>query len=306
MAFSHLKLGVSPLCWTNDVLEDLGGDIPLTTCLQQAAQAGYQGIELGRKFPRNAHELSPLLGAAGLQLASGWHSGFLADRSLDDELEAVRPHAQLLQQLGANVMVYGECGQLPHDAPLDDPISLSPALSRIDLTAYCNKLNAFADVLLLDFGLKLAYHHHLMMLVEHDDEVQAFLAQTQDNVGLVLDSGHAFAAGVDMASVLEKYGHRICHIHLKDVRPHVLQRLYGEDLSFNDAVRAGLFTVPGDGGIDYAPLIRFVESSGYRGWLIVEAEQDPATAPPLATASRAFKWVSEHFPVNTPLKGDAR
>lgn len=113
MATEQLRWGVSPLCWTNDVLEDLGGDIPLDTCLREAREAGYQGIELGRKFPRQAATLGPLLAAADLRLASGWYSGMLADRSVEAELEAVREHAQLLRQLGAKVMVYGECGYYP-------------------------------------------------------------------------------------------------------------------------------------------------------------------------------------------------
>ncbi|PKH26712.1 myo-inosose-2 dehydratase [Enterobacterales bacterium CwR94] len=299
MALSHLKLGVSPLCWTNDVLDDLGGDIALQTCLQQAAQTGYQGIELGRKFPRDARELHPLLDKVGLQLASGWHSGFLAERSVQEELDAVRPHAQLLQQLGASVMVYGECGLLPGETPLDEQISQSPALASLDLPQYCDKLNAFADVLLRDYGLQLAYHHHLMMVVEHDDELQAFMENTHSNVGLVFDSGHAFAAGVDIARALQRYGSRICHIHLKDVRPEVHQRLYRENLSFNEAVRAGLFTIPGEGGIDYSPIIDFVKRSQYQGWLIIEAEQDPALAPPLPTVQRAFAWANAHFPLTS-------
>lgn len=163
MATEQLRWGVSPLCWTNDVLEDLGGDIPLDTCLREAREAGYQGIELGRKFPRQAATLGPLLAAADLRLASGWYSGMLADRSVEAELEAVREHAQLLRQLGAKVMVYGECGQLPGETPLDEPISLSPPLSRVSLAAYCHKLNTFADLLLRDYDLQLAYHHHLMI-----------------------------------------------------------------------------------------------------------------------------------------------
>ena len=295
MATEQLRWGVSPLCWTNDVLEDLGGDIPLDTCLREAREAGYQGIELGRKFPRQAAPLGPLLAAADLRLASGWYSGMLADRSVEAELEAVREHAQLLRQLGAKVMVYGECGQLPGETPLDEPISLSPPLSRVSLAAYCHKLNTFADLLLRDYDLQLAYHHHLMMLVEHDDELERFLSHTHDNVGLAFDTGHAFVAGVEIPRVLHKYGHRIRHLHLKDVRPQVLGRLYRENLSFNEAVRAGLFTIPGDGCIDYAPILDFVRDSDYRGWLIIEAEQDPAMAPPLATASRAYAWLAHHL-----------
>lgn len=223
----------------------------------------------------------------------------LADRSVEAELEAVREHAQLLRQLGAKVMVYGECGQLPGETPLDEPISLSPPLSRVSLAAYCHKLNTFADLLLRDYDLQLAYHHHLMMLVEHDDELERFLSHTHDNVGLAFDTGHAFVAGVEIPRVLHKYGHRIRHLHLKDVRPQVLGRLYRENLSFNEAVRAGLFTIPGDGCIDYAPILDFVRDSDYRGWLIIEAEQDPAMAPPLATASRAYAgWRTIYLPLH--------
>lgn len=192
-------------------------------------------------------------------------------------------------------MVYGECGQLPGETPLDEPISLSPPLSRVSLAAYCHKLNTFADLLLRDYDLQLAYHHHLMMLVEHDEELERFLSHTHDNVGLAFDTGHAFVAGVEIPRVLHKYGHRIRHLHLKDVRPQVLGRLYRENLSFNEAVRAGLFTIPGDGCIDYAPILDFVRDSDYRGWLIIEAEQDPAMAPPLATASRAYAWLAHHL-----------
>jgi len=292
---SRIRLGVSPLSWTNDVLEDLGGDIALETCLHQAALAGYQGIELGRKFPLTVAALTPLLQAAGLQLVSGWYSGFLAQRATEEELAVVAPRAHLLQALGAKVMVYGECGRMPGEAPLDQPMSLSPSLSLLDLSDYASKMNEFAAALQRHYGLQLAYHHHLMMLVERHDELQNFLAKTDDCVGLVLDTGHACAGGVDITALLKKYGHRIVHIHLKDVRPGVLQRVHDEDLSFNEAVRAGLFTIPGEGCIDYAPLIEFVGNSDYQGWLIIEAEQDPQQAEPFATVCRAFRWLQQTF-----------
>ncbi|KAB8312866.1 myo-inosose-2 dehydratase [Erwinia endophytica] len=292
---SRMRAGVSPLSWTNDVLEDFGADIALETCLRQAAQAGYQGIELGRKFPRTVAALTPLLQAVGLQLASGWYSGFLAQRTTEEELEAVAPHAHLLQALGVKVMVYGECGRMPGEAPLDQPMSLSPPLSLLDLSDYASKMNAFSAALQREYGLQLAYHHHLMMLVERHGELQDFLAHTDDCVGLVLDTGHAFAGGVEITTLLKEYGRRIVHIHLKDVRPEVLQRVHDEDLSFNEAVRAGLFTIPGEGAIDYAPLIEFVENSGYQGWLIIEAEQDPQQAEPFTTVCRAFRWLQQTF-----------
>lgn len=292
---SRIRIGVSPLSWTNDVLPDLGDSIALETCLTQAASAGYQGIELGRKFPRTHAELAPLLYKAGLQLASGWHSGFLAERSVADEITTVESHAGLLRASGAEVMVYGECGCMPGSHPLDQPLSLSPSLSSLDADEYARKVSRFADILMDRFGLKLAYHHHLMMLVEQHHELEEFLTKTSDSVGLVLDSGHAFAAGVDLAQITEKFGHRIVHIHLKDVRADVLHRVRENNLSFNDAVRAGLFTVPGEGCIDYSPLTGFIAYSDYQGWLIVEAEQDPQKEEPSAAVSRAFRWAKDTF-----------
>ncbi|MEB6336125.1 myo-inosose-2 dehydratase [Serratia rhizosphaerae] len=287
----RLRIGVSPLSWTNDVLQDLGDDIPLTTCLREAAAAGYQGIELGRKFPRTRQELQPLLDVAGLQLASGWFSGFLAERDATEELAAVHDHAQLLQALGCEVMVYGECGAMPEDSPLDLPLSRSPALSQVPVAEYAARVSDFARLLRLHYGLRLAYHHHLMMLVERDGEVHDFLQACDEQVGIVLDCGHAAAAGVDIARLIERYGERIIHIHLKDVRGDILQAVLAQDMSFNQAVRQGLFTVPGEGVVDYRPVIDFLRHSAYCGWIIIEAEQDPRCAPPFMTVSRARDWI---------------
>ncbi|WP_292969248.1 myo-inosose-2 dehydratase [Pantoea sp. UBA4549] len=302
MMNSRIQLGVSPLSWTNDVLPDLGDTISLEICLKQAASAGYQGIELGRKFPRTHAALAPLLHEAGLQLASGWHSGFLADRSVAEEIAAVHSHAELLKASGANVMVYGECGRMPGAHPLDKPLSFSPALRCLNVDDYARKVSEFADILLSRYGLKLAYHHHLMMLVEQHHELDEFLTKTSESVGLVLDSGHAIAAGVDLKQITTRFGHRVVHIHLKDIRADILHRVQKEDLSFNDAVRAGLFTVPGEGCIDYSSLIDFVTHSDYRGWLIVEAEQDPQKEEPFAAVSRAFRWIQNTFLLSLPAE----
>lgn len=179
---TRIHVGVSPLSWTNDVLEDLGGYIPQETCLAEAAVAGYEGIELGRKFPRTIDTLAPVLNQAKLKLASGWYNGLLAKRSFEDELAAVHDHAMLLKSLGAKVMVYGECGAMPGLTPLDEPLSKSPPLGHIELPQYAEKVNNLAVSLLKNYGLRLAYHHHLMMVVETDDELKAFLKATNDLV----------------------------------------------------------------------------------------------------------------------------
>ena len=288
----HVRLGVSPLSWTNDVLADLGADVPLEVCLQDAADIGYEGVELGRKFPRDPQVLSAKLSSYGLQLAGGWYSGFLAERSLEDEWAAAQDHVCLLEGCGCQVLVYGECGKMPGDSPLDLPLSQSPSLKSIDLPAYARKLEGFT-LRLKERGIALAYHYHLMMLVETAEEIAAFCEATDEAVGLLLDTGHAYAAGADYGEILRRFGKRVVHIHLKDVRPNVLDWVRKKDVSFNAAVREGLFTVPGDGAVDFSEIAKFVRTSGYRGWVVVEAEQDPAKATPKLYAQKAYRYMKD-------------
>ena len=188
-------------------------------------------------------------------------------------------------------MVYGECGRMPTDA-LVIQMSRRGRVGAGEWSAYGDRLTCFADALLAEHGLRLAYHHHLMMVAEALEEVQAVMNNSGPSVGLLLDTGHAFAGGFDYATLIDAFADRIAHIHLKDVRAEVLTRVRAEDLSFNAGVRAGMFTIPGDGAVDFAPLARFLASGRYKGWLLVEAEQDPALAAPAQTVARAFDFVS--------------
>jgi inosose dehydratase len=287
---SQVDLGVSPLSWTNDVLAELGGNIPLEVCLKDAADVGYDGVELGRKFPRNSRELLPKLSEYGLRLATGWHSGFLTERPVEAEWKAAEDHVQLLEDCGCEVLVYGECGMMQGDSPWDEPLSRKTSLNSIDLPAYAEKLAKFAAGLNRR-GIKLAYHYHLKMLVETAKEIAAFCAATPPEVGLLLDTGHAYAAGVDYGEILRRFGDRVVHIHLKDVRRPVLDWARKNDATFNSAVRAGVFTVPGDGDVDFLEIGKFVCSSGYSGWVVVEAEQDPAKAAPRVYTEKAYQYV---------------
>lgn len=290
-----VRLAVSPLSWANDVLEDLGADISLETCLNDAAEEGYEGVELGRKFPRDPRLLRSLLDIRGLALASGWHSGELAERSVDAEIAAVGPHANLLRAMGSKVMVYGEVAMMPPGFPLDAPMSQRLVMAKEDVPAYAARLTDFATRIVDEYGLTLAYHHHLMMVAETFDEISSLFEKTGSQVGLLLDTGHAVAAGFDYARLIERFGDRIVHIHLKDVRDTILEKVQAGDLSFNAGVREGMFTVPGDGVVDFAPLVRFVRSAGYTGWLVVEAEQDPSLAPPRQAVARAMDHLGAVF-----------
>jgi inosose dehydratase len=285
-------LGVSPLSWTNDVLAELGGDIPLETCLQDAADIGYEGVELGRKFPREGSKLLPILSNYKLRLVGGWHSGYLTERSVEEEWKAAADHVQLLKGCGSQVLVYGECGLMTGASPWDEPLSKRPTLKQVELSTYANKLGEFATRL-KETGITLAYHYHLKMVVEKAEEIDAFCEATPADVGLLLDTGHAYAAGADYAEILRKFGSRVVHIHLKDVRRNVLERARKNDWSFNSAVREGMFTVPSDGDVDFSAIGEFIRTSGYRGWVVVEAEQDPAKAAPKLYTEKAYRFIKQ-------------
>jgi inosose dehydratase len=287
---SEIHLGVSPLSWTNDVLAELGGDIPLETCLKDASEIGYEGVELGRKFPRDGQKLSSILSEYGLRLIGGWHSGFLIERSVEEEWKAAADHVRLLKDCGSQVLVYGECGLMTGASVWDEPLSKRPSLKQVDLSTYAGRLGEFA-IRLKEAGVTLAYHYHLKMLVERAEDINALCESTREEVGLLLDTGHAYAAGADYAEILRKFGSRVVHIHLKDVRRSLLERARKNDWSFNSAVREGMFTVPGDGDIDFSAVGEFIRTSRYRGWLVVEAEQDPAKAAPRLYTEKAYRFV---------------
>lgn len=291
---SMVRVGVSPLSWVNEVLDDLGRGTSAETCLREAAEAGYQGVELSRIFPKEPGELAGLLSSFGLQLISGWHSGFLADRSVAEELEAVEAHASLLRACGTDIMVYGECGSMVADA-LDVPMSRRQRMRPELVPQYGERLTRFSEALSAAYGLRLAYHHHLMMVAETLDEVASVMDATGDAVGLLLDTGHAHAGGFSYQQLIERFPARINHIHLKDVRGAVMSKVRERDLTFNEGVRKGMFTVPGDGVVDFGPLSEFVSGGTFNGWMVVEAEQDPIQAPPASAVKRARNFVRDHI-----------
>lgn len=191
-------------------------------------------------------------------------------------------------------MVYGEVAMMAPGSPLDAPMSSRVIMPKTEVAAYAQRLTEFAVRLADEYGLTLAYHHHLMMVAETFDEISGIFDKAGPEAGLLLDTGDAVAAGFDYARLIERFGDRIVHIHLKDIRGPVIDDVRTDDLSFNAGVRKGMFTVPGDGIVDFGPLARFVRS-GYRGWLVVEAEQDPAIVPPRPAVERAFRHVRDLF-----------
>ena len=278
-----VRIGINPITWSNDDMPELGGDTPLETCLRDARQAGYDGLELGNKFPRDAATLGPIMRAHGLAVVSGWHSGRLLERDAEAEIEALGPHLQLLRAMGCGVMVFAETtGSVAGER--GTPVRRRPVMAEAQWPVFLARLDAVARYLAAQ-GVRMAFHHHMGTAIETAAEVDRMLAGTSEAVGLLLDTGHFTFAGDDPLAVLERHAARVNHVHCKDVRADVLARVRAADASFLDSVLAGVFTVPGDGSVDYAPILARLARQGYDGWLVVEAEQDPAIAHPLTYAT---------------------
>ena len=282
-----VRIGINPITWTNDDVPELGGDTPLETCLAETRAAGYAGTELGGKFPRESAVLGPILDGYGLSLVGGWWDGRICERNVEEEFEALLPHLTLHRDLGAGRVVYADTSRGRHGG-IWDPISKRPMLADDEWAPYGRKVTALAERM-AEFGVPMAFHHHMGTIVESDAEVDRLMAVTGPAVGLLYDTGHSAFAGGDPVALAARHAKRIVHVHCKDTRPDILARARRDDMSFMQAVMDGIFTVPGDGSVDYPAILRTLQDAGYAGWLVVEAEQDPRKAEPLTYATMGYR-----------------
>jgi inosose dehydratase len=283
-------VGINPLTWTNDDMPELGADTPLETCLTETKQAGYAGIELGNKFPRRAEKLKPILSAHKLKLVSGWYSSNLLERSVEAEIEALEPHLHLLYLMGCTELVLCETTRAVHG---DKACALSkrPTIDETQWKRLTTGLNRLGDHV-AERGIKLAYHHHMGTVIQTQAEIDSLMERTGTSVFLLLDTGHLTFAGGDPVGAAKKHGARVAHVHAKDVRKPVLDTVLKNDTPFLEAVLQGVFTVPGDGSVDYPAVFKELAQHHYQGWVVVEAEQDPRKANPLTYATMGFKNVT--------------
>jgi inosose dehydratase len=285
----NVRIGINPISWSNDDLPSLGGETPLETALSEGAAIGYEGFELGGKFPNDPQALKAKLAEYGVACVSGWYSGRLAEGTLDDEIVQCVAHMSKLQAQGCKVVVYGEvAGSI--QGSIDVPLAKRPRfINDAQWQAYAKKLNAFGEHLKAAYGITLAYHHHMGAYVEAPADVDRLMAETNENVGLLFDTGHAYFGGaVDPVALLKKHLKRVVHVHCKDVRAQVITTARNDGWSFLNGVINGTFTVPGDGVIDFEAVLSTLHDAGYEGWLVVEAEQDPAVAPSYQYAKKGF------------------
>lgn len=286
----NVRIGINPITWTNDDVPELGGDTPLETCLAETREAGYAGTELGGKFPRQSAVLKPIMKSFGLKVISGWYDGRCAEKDVSAEMDAIGPHLRLLKDMGAAHVVYADTSRGRHGA-IWGPISQRPRLTEDEWPSYGRKLTELAERM-AEFGVRMAFHHHMGTIVESDEEVGLLMNQTGEAVGLLYDTGHSSFSGGNPLALLKKHVKRVVHVHCKDVRKPILEKARREDMSFMDAVMAGIFTVPGDGAIDYPSILKALADNRYSGWLVVEAEQDPKKAHPLTYAKMGFNNLS--------------
>jgi len=292
-AAGPIRLGIAPIGWSNDDLPELGGDITLEQCLREARAAGYTGVEKGGKFPLDPKVLGPMLEEHGLVLVSGWFSGELRHGSVEREKRRIAQQLALYQALDVPVMLYAETTGTVQNQ-IEVPVAERPRMPEEEFKSYGDKLTELAEWL-REEGCPMTFHHHMGTVVETEREVDLLMARTGDAVGLLFDTGHLHFAGGDVLATARRHGRRINHVHCKDIRSDILARLGAERWSFLKGVIEGVFTVPGDGAIDFRAFAEVLAEVGYASWVVVEAEQDPNKGNPLAMARIGHEALTEAF-----------
>ena len=289
---NKVKLGIAPIAWTNDDMPDLGKENTFEQCVSEMALAGFTGCEIGNKYPKDPDVLKKALDLRGLQICNAWFSTFLTTKPYEETEKGFIEHITFLKKMGAKVVGISEQG---HSIQGTDKAIFEEKYIMNDhewdlLCTGVNKLGKIAK----DMGIRLTYHHHMGTVVQTEAEIDRLMANTDPEVfGLLFDSGHLAYCGEDYMSVLNKYIDRVWHVHLKDIRPDKIAEVKKNHMSFLQGVRLGTFTVPGDGAIDFAPIFDVLAQHDYEGYVLVEAEQDPAVANPLEYALKARKYIAE-------------
>ena len=291
---NKVKLGIAPIAWTNDDLPDLGAENTFEQCVSEMALAGFTGSEVGNKYPKDPAELKKALDLRGIEICNQGLSSFLITKPLEEVEKEFRAQLEFLKAMGAKVIGASEQSysvQGQEDTPV---FGHKYVMDDEEWDTFCNGMNYLGKIAKEEYGIALTFHHHMGTVVQDPDEVERMMANTDpEYVSLLFDTGHFTYCGADPLEMVKKYVNRIKHVHLKDIRPEVVKEVKDNDLSFLEGVRRGAFTVPGDGCIDFDPIFKVLEENGYEGYMLVEAEQDPAKANPLEYAIKARKFIRE-------------
>ena len=291
---NKVKLGIAPIAWTNDDMPDLGKENTFEQCVSEMALAGFTGSEVGNKYPKDPEVLKKALELRGVEICNQWFSSFLITKPFEEVEKEFRAQLAFLKAMGAKVIGASE-QSYSVQGQLDTPIfGHKYEMNDQEWDTFCTGMNKLGKIAKEEYGIALTFHHHMGTVVQSLAEVDRMMENTDpEYVSLLFDTGHFTYCGEDPLEVVKKYVHRIKHVHLKDIRPEVVEQVKKENMSFLAGVRAGAFTIPGDGCINYDPIFKVLEEAGYEGYMVVEAEQDPAKANPLEYAIRARQFIAE-------------
>ncbi|EBA07493.1 myo-inosose-2 dehydratase [Sagittula stellata] len=286
-----VKIGISPIAWQNDDLPDLTSAYTMEQCLKEAREIGYTGVERGRRMPADTEGLKAYLQKYDIALCGGWCSGNLLVASVEEECAAITQQVDQFIALNSPCLVYAECSNTVQGMA-NTPVNDRPKLSRDEVMAYARKLSEVAKWM-QDRGMVLSYHHHMGSFIESEEEVTWLMEGSSPEVTLCFDTGHLLFGGGDVMATMDRWADRIHHVHFKDIRPDIVKDVRENDRSFLDAVIAGAFTVPGDGCIDFQAVADKLAKMSFNGWIVVEAEQDPAKAPPYEYSQKGYQHILE-------------
>ena len=288
-----IKLAIAPIAWTNDDMPELGKENSFEQCISEMALSGFVGTEIGNKYPRDPETLKSYLEPRGLSVASAWFSAFLTTKPFEETAQAFIEHRDFLHAMGAKVIVVSEQGhsvQGQMDTPVFDQKPVFTDEEWVKLTEGLEKLGELAQ----EKDMTIVYHHHMGTGVQTTEEIERLMANTDpDKVSLLYDTGHLVFSGEDPIEIYDLHKDRIKHIHFKDIREDKMAEVTANSMSFLTGVKEGVFTVPGDGMIDFAPIWEKIKADNYEGWIVVEAEQDPAKANPFIYAQKARTYIKE-------------
>ena len=291
MKKEDIKLGIAPIAWTNDDMPDLGAENTFEQCLSEMALAGFSGCEVGNKYPKDPAVLKAALDLRGLRIANQWFSSFVLTKPIEEVEKDFVAQCRFLKAVGADTIGASEQSYSIQGQMHTPVFECKYTMVNKEWERFAKGMNRLGEIA-VSMGMKLVYHHHMGTVVQTAEEVDRMMEMTDaDKFSLLFDSGHLAYCGEDYLEVLKKHVDRVKHVHLKDIRPDVVKTVKEQKLSFLQGVRAGAFTVPGDGCIDFAPIFDTLDRAGYKGWMIVEAEQDPAKANPLEYALKAREYI---------------
>ncbi len=289
-----VKLGIAPIAWTNDDLPELGKENTFEQCISEMALAGFTGSEVGNKYPKDPKVLKKALALRGIEICNQWFSSFLITKPFEEVERDFRAQLAFLKEMGAKVIGASEQSysvQGMEDTPV---FGHKYRMNDEEWKVFCDGMNRLGKISKDEYGISLTFHHHMGTVVQDPDEVDRMMENTDpEYVSLLYDTGHFAYCGADPLEMVTRYVNRIKHVHLKDIRPEVVERVKRESLSFLAGVRLGAFTVPGDGCIDFEPIFKALADNDYEGYMLVEAEQDPAKANPLEYAKKARAFIAE-------------